>query len=123
MTSLIAETIPEAYDALGKKVLRPDLKRRGYHPTWPMGRYVSRPLQVRCETIADVRRFLASCRYVSDQVQFGKLDYWLPPEQFEKTKAGDCDEFALWTWRQLMDLGYEARVVFGRHGRYGTGHA
>jgi len=41
----------------------------------------------------------------------------------KKRKKGDCEDFSFWTWRQFMDLGYDARVVFGQHGRYGTGHA
>ena len=120
---MIAEIIPEAYDAFGRKVLRPDLRRRGVHPTFPMGRYVSQPLAVKCTTISDVRQFLTTCRAVSDEKLFGKKDYWQPPEHFEQLRKGDCDDFALWTWRQFLAMGYDARVVFGRHGRYGTGHA
>lgn len=29
----------------------------------------------------------------------------------------------MWTWRQLLNLGYDARFIGGRHGRYGAGHA
>ncbi len=88
-----------------------------------MGRYVSQPLTVKCETIGDIRGFLSGCKYVSDQEQFGKRDYWQPPEEFERTKRGDCDCFALWTWRELLTLGYDARFVIGRAGRYGEVHA
>jgi hypothetical protein len=38
-----------------------------------MGRYVSQPLTVKCDTIRDVRRFLAGCEGVSDEEQCGKL--------------------------------------------------
>ena len=55
-----------------------------------MGRYLSQPLTVNCKTIADVRTFLTKCRVVSDKKQFGTEDYWQPPEDFEKTKKGDC---------------------------------
>jgi hypothetical protein len=88
-----------------------------------MGRYVSQPLAVKCENVGDIRKFLMSCEGVSDEEQFGKQDYWQPPEEFEQRKKGDCDDFALWTWRQLLSMGYDARVVFGRAGRYGIGHA
>jgi Bacterial transglutaminase-like cysteine proteinase BTLCP len=54
---------------------------------------------------------------------FGKDDYWQPPEQFEQRKKGDCEDFALWTWRQLVSMGYDARFLAGRSGRYGKGHA
>lgn len=86
-----------------------------------MGRYVSHPLSVKCQTIHDVRRFLSTCRGVSDKEQFGKDDYWQPPEHFEKTRKGDCDDFALWTWRQFLSMGYDARFVVGR--KRHRGHA
>ncbi len=88
-----------------------------------MGRYVSQPLTIQCKTLEDVRQFLRGCRVVSDEELFGKEDYWQPPEEFEKRKAGDCEDFSLWTWRQLLAMGLDARVVFGRAGRYGIGHA
>jgi Bacterial transglutaminase-like cysteine proteinase BTLCP len=120
---MIAEIIPEAYDALGKQVSQPFLRRRGLRPTFPMGRYVSQPLAIHCQNIEEVRQFLRTCRVVSDEALFGKREYWQPPEEFERRKAGDCEDFSLWTWRQLMALGFDARMVFGRHGRYGIGHA
>jgi Bacterial transglutaminase-like cysteine proteinase BTLCP len=120
---MIAEIIPEAYDATGKQVSQPFIQRRRPHPTLPMGRYLSHPLAIHCRSLEEVRSFLRKCRAVSDEEQFGKLDYWLPPEEFEKRKAGDCEDFSLWTWRQLVEMGLDARIVFGRHGRYGIGHA
>ncbi|MGA8272327.1 MAG: transglutaminase domain-containing protein [Candidatus Sulfotelmatobacter sp.] len=120
---MIAEIIPQAYDAEGKQVSQPFWKRKGPHPTFPMGRYVSQPLTVKCGTILDVRRFLAGCKYVSDKELFDREDYWQPPEEFEQRKQGDCEDFALWTWRQLLSMGYDARFVGGSAGRYGAGHA
>lgn len=120
---MIAEIFPEAYDALGRKVLRPDWRRRGLRATAPMGRYVSQPLTVKCESIADIREFLSTCKYIPDEVQFHKRDYWQPPDEFEKTKRGDCDCFALWAWREFLALGFDARFVTGKSGRYGQGHA
>ncbi len=120
---MIAEIIPEAYDAVGKQVSQPFHRRKGLHPTFPMGRYFSRPLTVRCESLEDMRKFLSGCRAVSDEKLFGKEDYWQPPDEFEQRKAGDCEDFSLWTWRQLINMGYDARIVFGRSGRYGIGHA
>jgi hypothetical protein len=60
---------------------------------------------------------------MSAQDLFGKRDYWQPPEEFERLKKGGCVDFSLWTWRQLLSLGYDARFVGGAHGRYGIGHA
>jgi hypothetical protein len=70
-----------------------------------------------------MRTFLSGCKYISDQEQFGKKDYWEPPEDFEKTRKGDCEDFALWAWRQLLQMGYPARFVAGTASRYGEGHA
>ena len=120
---MIAEIFPEAYDAVGRRTVRPDLRRKGLRATAPMGRYVSQPLTAKCKSISDIREFLCTCKYVSDEVQFHKRDYWQPPDEFEKTKRGDCDCFALWTWREFLSLGYNARFVLGRAGRYGEGHA
>lgn len=120
---MIAEVIPEVYDAIGKQVSQPFHRHKGLHPTFPMGRYVSQPLSVQCKTITDVRSFLLDCRYVSDQELFDKRDYWQPPDEFEKRRQGDCEDFALWTWRQLLYMGYDARFVGGSAGRYGSGHA
>lgn len=120
---MIAEIIPEAYDATGKQVSQPFIQRRRFHPTFPIGRYVSQPLTVHCQSFEDIRKFLWGCRAVSDKKQFGKEDYWLPPEEFEKRKKGDCEDCSFWTWRELLGMGLEARIVFGRHGRYGIGHA
>jgi Bacterial transglutaminase-like cysteine proteinase BTLCP len=120
---MIAEIIPEAYDAIGMQVSQPFLHRKGIRPTFPMGRYLSQPLTIRCTTIGELREFLISCEYVSDRELFGKEEYWQPPEDFEKRKKGDCEDFALWAWRQMLDMGYDARFVGGSSGRYGGGHA
>jgi len=66
---------------------------------------------------------LAGCTYVSDEEQFGEKDYWQPPEQFEESRKGDCEDFALWAWRQLLHMNYDARFVTGISGQYRAGHA
>lgn len=120
---MIAEVIPEAYDAAGRKVSPSIFQRKAPHAALPLGRYVSQPLTVTCESLRDVRRFLSGCRAASAQDLFGKRDHWQPPEEFELLKKGGCVDFSLWTWRQLLTLGYDARFVGGSHGRYGIGHA
>jgi predicted transglutaminase-like cysteine proteinase len=95
---MIAKVLPEVYDASGRSVLRPNRRRfPHFAPNAPMGRYVTQPLSVNCRDLEDVRRFLSSCRYVSDRAQFGRDDFWMPPEEFERRRQGDCDDFALWT--------------------------
>lgn len=121
---MIAELFPEAYDIEGRPTFRPDQKRRDRFPaTFPIGRYISQPLTVKCNTLEDLRKFLKTCRVMSDKDQFGKDDYWMPPEDFEKSRKGDCDDFAMYAWRQLMEMGYRARFVGGRIGDSPVGHA
>ena len=105
-------------------VFRPDSHRHSpFRPTFPPGRFVSHPLSFWCEDLVELREFLRGCKYVSDVEQFGEKDYWQPPDEFEKTKAGDCEDFALWAWRQLLHMNYPARFVVGSASRYGEGHA
>ena len=121
---MIAEIIPEWYDVEGRKVFRPDSRRKsGFKPTFPAGRFLSQPLTHWCTDLPDLRRFLAGCKYVSDQEQFGERDYWQPPERFEESKRGDCEDFALWALRQLLHMNYPARFALGSASRYGDGHA
>jgi len=120
---MIAEIIPDAYDANGRQVSQPFHRRKGPRPTFPIGRFITQPLTVHCTRLEEVRQFLCKCRYVSDEKLFKKEEHWQPPEEFEKNKAGDCEDFSLWTWRQLLAMGLNCRIVFGKHGRYGMGHA
>jgi hypothetical protein len=120
---MIAEIIPEAYDAAGKQVSQSFFQRHAPNAGVPFGRYISQPLTVKCESMRDVRRFLSKCQYVTAKKLFGKKYHWQPPEEFETLKKGACVEFSLWTWRQMLSLGYDARFVGGSHGRYGEGHA
>lgn len=41
---------------------------------------------------------------MSGQEQFGKSAYWMPPENFEKSRKGDCDDFARYAWRRLLEM-------------------
>lgn len=122
---MIARIISDLYDTEGKATGKPVSKKqkRLFQATFPMQRYLSQPLQYQSKNIDDTRSFLMTCKYVSDQEQFNKKDYWMPPEDFEKIKKGDCDDFSLWTWRQLLAMGYDARYVVGTSGKYGEGHA
>jgi Transglutaminase-like superfamily len=47
----------------------------------------------------------------------------MPPEEFERARKGDCEDFALYAWRQVQSFGYPTRFVGGKNGRYGEGHA
>lgn len=70
-------------------------------------------LQVRATSLREVDLWLNGCRYQSDQRLFGTADYWQTPESTERRRAGDCEDFALWAWVQLLRLGMRARFVVG----------
>ncbi len=119
---MITRLIPGSWDIEGRPVSQPR-RRHGFRSTFPMGAYLSQPLAVRCGSLEEIRSFLLRCRYVADKDQFGVGDYWMPPEQFERVRQGDCDCFALWAWRQLLHLGYDARYMVGQAGQRGVPHA
>jgi hypothetical protein len=121
---MIAEIITAAYDIDGKETFFPGRKKgRDTWRRYPIGRFATCPLSRECSSVEEVIGFLETCRYVSDEKQFGEQDHWMSPDEFEVSRMGDCDDFAVWTWRQMMALGYSPRFVWGRAGRYGAGHA
>lgn len=122
---MIARIIPYIYDIEGKRTGKPvsRMQKHLFQTTFPMQRYLSQPLSKQMKDINEMHLFLKSCKYVSDREQFNQEDYWTPPEEFEKTRKGDCDCFALWAWRTMLEMGYDARYVVGISGKYGEGHA
>jgi hypothetical protein len=69
---------------------------------------------VRVRTIDDVQTWLDDCRYVADEKLFREPDHWQHPCTFEQLQRGDCEDYALWAWRKLLELGYDADFVVGR---------
>ena len=41
-------------------------------------------------------------------------DLWQHPVTFEQLRCGDCEDFALWAWRKLADIGIDAEFYVGR---------
>lgn len=62
----------------------------------------------------EIRSWLRGCHYVADPKLFHERDYWQHPRTFEQLKRGDCEDFALWAWRKMVELGMDADLVFGR---------
>ena len=65
-------------------------------------------------SIDDIVDWLLGCEYVSDPELFDRRDYWQHPTVFEQLRRGDCEDFALWTWRKLVEIGLEAEFHVGR---------
>ena len=47
------------------------------------------------KSIQDIINFANDFTYVSDKKQFGKIDYWQPPNEFFIRKQGDCEDIHL----------------------------
>jgi len=120
---MFIEINPDYYNTLSRSIPAPNTKKKnhGFHPTFPIKRYMTHDLTIECKDINDIQKFLNNCSYMSDEERFGKKDYWQPPEDFEKERQGDCEDFALWSWRQLINLGYKAQFIVGISGK--NGHA
>jgi Bacterial transglutaminase-like cysteine proteinase BTLCP len=69
---------------------------------------------VSTESIDDIVEWLLTCEYVTDVVQFNERDLWQHPRSFEERRRGDCEDFALWAWRKLREIGVDAEFVVGR---------
>lgn len=69
---------------------------------------------VEASTLEEACTWLRGCAYVRDSDLFREADFWQHPCTFEQLRRGDCEDFALWTWRRLVELGYDADLVAGR---------
>ena len=69
---------------------------------------------VRPESIDDIVEWLLNCEYATDADLFNERDYWQHPSVFEQRRRGDCEDFALWAWRKLAELGIDAELYVGR---------
>ena len=77
-------------------------------------RYFEGQSRVAATSIDDIVGWLGTCEYVSDAEQFQQADFWQEPCAFEQRQRGDCEDFALWTWRKLIEIGIEAEFFVGR---------
>jgi hypothetical protein len=69
----------------------------------------------------DVRDFLRLCLYAKDHEVHGREEVWIHPEDFERIRAGDCEDHALWAWVQFARLGWDVRFTAGLMGDGGHG--
>ena len=69
---------------------------------------------VEIQSIEEIQEWLLGCEYVSDPDLFQEADFWQHPCTFEQLRKGDCEDFALWAWRKLVRLGYQAEFVAGQ---------
>jgi len=80
----------------------------------PFAAYFQGESYVRVGSIEDIVAWLQTCEYVTDLELFHERDVWQHPGIFEKLKRGDCEDFALWAWRKLAEIGIDAELCVGR---------
>ena len=81
---------------------------------WQFSHYFEGESRVAATSVDDIVRWLGTCEYMSDRDQFHEQDLWQQPCAFEQRQRGDCEDFALWTWRKLIEIGIEAEFFVGR---------
>ena len=81
---------------------------------WQFSHYFEGESRVAVTSIDDIVAWLGTCEYATDLEQFHELDLWQEPCAFEARQRGDCEDFALWTWRKLIEIGLEAEFFVGR---------
>ena len=84
----------------------------GSHTQFPS--YFEGESHVRVSSIDEIVAWLSTCEYVSDADQFHQADVWQEPCAFERRQRGDCEDFALWAWRKLAEIGVDAEFFVGR---------
>jgi hypothetical protein len=77
-------------------------------------RYFDGESSVHVESIDEIVEWLGHCDYVSDADLFKEPDLWQHPGSFEQLRRGDCEDFSLWAWRKLAEIGIEAEFYVGR---------
>ena len=80
----------------------------------PFAEYFEGESSVRVESIDDIVAWLQTCEYVTDIELFHERDVWQHPGAFERRRRGDCEDFALWAWRKLAEVGVDAEFCVGR---------
>ena len=62
------------------------------------------------EQLAGVNEFANRFRYVLDQDNYGKSDYWAIPREFLQL-GGDCEDFAIIKYYSLRQLGFPVEAL------------
>jgi hypothetical protein len=93
--------------------LEPPLRAYGPGAVVEFHEYLRRESRISVDTPEQAAEWLLTCRYASDQELLDEADAWLHPSTLELVRCGDCEDFALWGWRKLVELGMDADFVVG----------
>jgi Bacterial transglutaminase-like cysteine proteinase BTLCP len=107
---------PITYDYYGKRI-DSNLINKTLKNSYPIEFYLKSNINYYFNDLNNIHEFLSECEYCSDKEHFGVDDYWMLPNLFESMKKGDCEDFSLYTWRQLINQGHMCRFVIGTVGK------
>jgi hypothetical protein len=93
---------------------RVPVRRYGFGSSHDFSWYFEGQSLVDVRTLDELQDWLMGCEYVQDEELFHETDFWQHPRTFERLRRGDCEDHALWAWRKLLELGYDAELVSGR---------
>lgn len=88
-------------------------EKTNFNPSIPMEHFLYCEINHYFHKINELQKFLCECKYKADKDKYECEDFWMTPNEFECEKEGDCEDFALYTWRQLLHMGYDARFIVG----------
>ena len=112
LTRLVTRRLP-ARDAWERYDYSVPLSAFGSGNRHEFGWYFEGESSVTVASLDEVQEWLLACEYVQDETLFHEPDYWQHPHTFEQLRRGDCEDHALWAWRKLVELGYDADLVSG----------
>ena len=64
------------------------------------------------EKLDEVNSFVNKVRFTSDQVAWGKKDYWARPVEFLGRDKGDCEDFVITKYFMLRKTGVQEERLF-----------
>lgn len=89
------------------------LRAYGAGASHPFSWYFNGRLSTPVQSLDEATSWLLDCRYRRDLETRSVRDHWQHPVQFEQAREGDCEDFSLWAWRVLVELGHDAEFVAG----------
>jgi Bacterial transglutaminase-like cysteine proteinase BTLCP len=112
LARLVTRRLP-VRDAWERYDYRVPLSAFGSGNRHEFGWYFEGESSVAVASLDEVQEWLLACEYVQDESLFNEPDFWQHPRTFEQLRRGDCEDHALWAWRKLVELGYDADLVSG----------
>jgi hypothetical protein len=104
--------LPEG-DGWERLPVSPGLQAYGAGARRPFAAYLAGESHVEVGSVEAIKDWLLGCQYEDDEALFSEADFWQHPVTFERLRAGDCEDFALWAWRKLIEIKIDADFVVG----------